>query len=206
MISSKIHNKPIIKAIEVLPPLVQQISSVNSLSPSNKGSQTSQGNSEKQRAKVQLDSDIGNTSESVEGTSAIQNGSSADSISSSNSNPNVDSNSNSKASEKRNQSNSSGSSRQQNATSIVRSGGNTIFDEEVKMNENEGSTEQGSRSFQSNSSGHSSAPNAFYSNNNISATDTNSSIQGTKQTINQSSNAHQQVQNEIQLITNISKK
>lgn len=171
-------------------------SSINSLFPSDKGSQIPQENSESQSAKVQMDSDIDNVSESVEGTSSVQNGAPAVSTSSINSNPKIDNNSNSKATEKRNQSISSGSSRQQNATSIARFGGNTIFDEEVKMSENEGSTEQGSRSFQSNSSGHSSSPNAFYSNNNVSTSDINSSIQGTKQTINQSSNVHQQVQNE----------
>lgn len=171
-------------------------SPINSLFSSNNGSQISQENSESQSAKVQMDSNIDNVPASDEGASSIQNGSLADSISSSNSNTNIDSNSNSKAKEKRNQSNSNGSSRQQNATSLARSGGNTIVDEEVTVNESQRSTEQGARSFQSNSSGHSSAPNAFYSNNNISTSDINSSIQETKQTINQSSISQHQVQNE----------
>lgn len=171
-------------------------SPIKSLFPSNNDSQISQGNAETQSAKGQMDSNIDDASESVEGTSAMRNGSSAGSVSSSNSNPNIDSNSNSKAAENRNQSSSRGSNRQQNTTSISRSGGNTIVDEEVTMNESHGNTEQGSRSFQSNFSGHSSAPNAFYSNNNVSTSDTNSSIKGTKQTINQSSTSRQQVQNE----------
>ncbi|QDY45691.1 hypothetical protein FK545_10490 [Planococcus glaciei] len=166
---------------------------------SNNGSQISQGNSETQSAKGQMDSNIDDASESVEGASAIRNGSSASSISSSNSNPSIDSNSNSKAAENRNQSSSRVSNRQQNTTSISRSGGNTIVDEEVKMNESHGNTEQSSRSFQSNSGSHSSSPNAFYSNNNVSTSDTNSSIQGTKQTINHDSTSHQHVQNETRI-------
>lgn len=110
-----------------------------------------------------MDSDIDNVSESVEGASAIRTGSSVGSIFSNNSNPNIDSNSNSKAGQNRNESSSSGSNHQQNATSIARSGGNTIVGEEVTTNESQGNTEQGSRSFQTNSSGHSSASNAFYS-------------------------------------------
>ncbi|WP_214798661.1 MULTISPECIES: pLS20_p028 family conjugation system transmembrane protein [unclassified Exiguobacterium] len=171
-------------------------SPVNSLFPSNNGPQISQGNSEFQSAKVQIDSDIDNASESIDGTSAMRNGLSASSISQGNSNPNIDNNSNSKATQNRNESSSTGSNRQQNDTSITRSGGNTIVDEEITMNESPGNTEQGSRSFQSNSSGHSSSPNAFYSKNNVSTSDIKSSIQGTKQTINQNSISQQQVQNE----------
>ncbi|MDE4084637.1 hypothetical protein PO902_06185 [Planococcus maritimus] len=171
-------------------------SSINGLFPSDKGSQIPQENSESQSAKVQMDSDIDNVSESVEGTSSVKNGAPAVSTSLINTNPKIDNNSNSKATEKRNQSISSGSSRQQNTTSIARSGGSITVDEEVIVNESQGSTEQGSRSVPSNSSGHSSASNAFYSNNNVSTSDINSSIQETKQTINQSSISQHQVQNE----------